>query len=585
MTRRPKAAGAALVLLGAAVAFAFWAEEASPYRLQQARAILIFSVLALSWDVLARTGQLSLAHAAFYGLGGYTSALAVKLLTVPPLAGIALGAVVSVAVAVGLGLLMLRLHGIYFAIGTLAFTETLRIATNQLPFTGGATGLVTVPLFGGRIVPQYLFILAVLTAAVAASWVIQRSRWRYAFTAMRTNEGVARVMGVDVVRFKIAAFGISAFFAGAAGAYYAHAFLFISPLESYSLAVSVGALVAPIFGGLYSTAGPVLGAVLLRAAEEVLRESIQRGYLILYGLILALAILFMPGGLLGVWHQAAARARGPSPAGRAARADGPAAAPGGVAAPQPPTSAARSGGGSLLVVEGLTKRFGGLVAVSDLSFHVEEGEILGIIGPNGAGKTTVFNLISGLLAPDAGRVVFGGADITRARPEDRARLGIGRTFQLMQPFADMTVLDNVVVGELFGHATIKSVERARQDAVSICRLVGLEPLMHRSVAGLGVADLKRLELARALATHPRLLLADEVLAGLTPAEAQAVQTIRRVRQAGVTVLLIDHVMHSVRALCDRVIVMNFGRKLAEGPFQQVASDPRVLDAYLGSDDE
>lgn len=237
---------------------------------------------------------------------------------------------------------------------------------------------------------------------------------------------------------------------------------------------------------------------------------------------------------------------------------------------------------SLLTLIDVTKAFGGLVAIGDLSLEVRQGEILALIGPNGAGKSTTFNVISGLIPPDAGRVLFDGADITTRKPHERARLGIGRTFQLMQPFHDMTVLENVMVGELFGHITPKSTAAARQDAETVCELAGIAHLMRRDVAELGVADLKRLEVARALATHPRLLLLDEVMAGLTPAEAaRAVNMIRRIRTAGVTVLLIDHVMSGVRDLADRVTVLNFGRKIAEGAFGTVARDPAVIEAYLG----
>jgi branched-chain amino acid transport system ATP-binding protein len=239
---------------------------------------------------------------------------------------------------------------------------------------------------------------------------------------------------------------------------------------------------------------------------------------------------------------------------------------------------------SLLVLDALTRAFGGLVAVDGVSLEVRPGEIFALIGPNGAGKSTTFNLISGLLAPDRGRIRFDGVDITAATPPVRTHLGIGRTFQLMQPFHDMTVLENVMVGELFGHATPKSLDAARRDAQTICHLVGIGHLVARDVAGLGVADLKRLEVARALATHPRLLLLDEVMAGLTPTEArQAVGVIRRIRDGGVTVLLIDHVMSSVRDLADRVVVLNFGKKIAEGTFETVTRDVDVIQAYLGAE--
>jgi len=302
--------GALPAALALAAAVPVWVNRAQPYYLQIAINILIFAILALSWDILARTGQLSLAHAAFYGLGAYTSALLTLRTGLPVPAAIVAGGVVAVAAAAGLGLLTLRLRGIYFAIGTLAFSETLRVATNQLRFTGGATGLVAPPLLGGQRVPQYLAILGVLLLVVAVSWLVNRSRLHFAFTAIRTNEDVAAAMGVDVVRYKLLAFVISAFFAGITGAYYTHVFLFISPIEVYNLAVSVGALVAPIFGGLYTTAGPVIGAVALRAVEEALRSSIRRGYLIVYGLILAGVILYMPRGLVGLWAAARARWRG-----------------------------------------------------------------------------------------------------------------------------------------------------------------------------------------------------------------------------------------------------------------------------------
>lgn len=241
---------------------------------------------------------------------------------------------------------------------------------------------------------------------------------------------------------------------------------------------------------------------------------------------------------------------------------------------------------SLLALQSVTKAFGGLVAVNDLSLAVQPGEIVAIIGPNGAGKSTAFNLISGLQAPDHGKVYFDGQDITRVPSSLRAHLGIGRTFQVMQPFHDMTVLENVMVGELFGHTTPKSLTAARRDAEAICAELRLDHVLGRPATALGVADLKRLEIARALATHPRLLLLDEVMAGLTPTEARlAIATIRDVRNRGVTVLLIDHVMSSVRDLADRVIVLNFGRMIAEGSFAAVAAEATVIEAYLGTEED
>ncbi len=312
MTGRVARLAALAALLAAAVALPFWAGRTQPYYLQLALNMLIFAVLALSWDLLARTGQLSLAHAAFFGLGAYTSALLVTLAHLPVAVGMVAGGLVAVAAAAALGVLTLRLRGIYFAIATLAFSETLRVVSKQMRFTGGSSGLIAPPLLGGSLPAQYLVILAILMAAVVTSWTINRSRWYFAFTAIRTNEEVAGAMGVDVVRFKVLAFAISAAFAGLAGAFYVHVFLFINPLEAFSIATSVGALVAPIFGGLYGTAGPLLGAAVLRVGEEILRAKLRSGYLIIYGLILAIVILYMPRGLVGVWTALTA-ARAPRP--------------------------------------------------------------------------------------------------------------------------------------------------------------------------------------------------------------------------------------------------------------------------------
>lgn len=238
---------------------------------------------------------------------------------------------------------------------------------------------------------------------------------------------------------------------------------------------------------------------------------------------------------------------------------------------------------ALLEVEGLARHFRGLAAVDGLSFAVEADQTVAIIGPNGAGKTTTFNVLSGLLAPSAGRVHFDGQDVTRWPAHRRCRAGLGRTFQIVQPFEDLSVLENVLVGALFGGGE-RAGERARAEAERLCDLVGLAPDRRGSIHGLTVADRKRLEIARALATRPRLLLLDEVMEGLTPTEErEAVGLLRRVREQGVTLLLIEHVMSTVRDLSEHVLVMDYGKKLAEGTYEVVSRDPRVIEAYLGSE--
>jgi len=236
---------------------------------------------------------------------------------------------------------------------------------------------------------------------------------------------------------------------------------------------------------------------------------------------------------------------------------------------------------ALLEVSELSKRFGGLHAVEALSFSVGEGEILGLIGPNGAGKSTVFNLINGVFAPSAGRVAFRGEDITGAAPYRVARLGLARTHQIVQPFAGMSVLDNCTVGACFGRENLP-LAKARQAAREAAALVGLEKRLDAPALELTIAGKKRLELARALAARPALLMLDEVLAGLNPTEvAQMVETLRTIRGRGLSILMIEHLMQAIMSLSDRIVVLTSGTKLSEGSPAQVAHDPAVIAAYLG----
>ncbi len=300
-----------VLILGmlAAVFLALAPLAADPYLLHIIILILMSAVMALSWDLLVRTGQLSLAHAGFFGLGAYASALTVNLLGAGWWVSFLSAALVGGMAALGLGIIVLRLHGMYFAIATLAFTEVLRTFILQAQFTGGAVGVTLPAIFGGSRVAAYYLVLVVFILCLLVSVFLQKSRWGLAFQAIRARQAVAEVLGVNTVKTKLAAFVVSSIFPSLMGAFYIHYVTYIIPYEAFSLNISVSALVMSVFGGIYSTAGPIIGAVVLKILEEYLKSAIVYGYTVIYGLILALVILFMPNGLLGVMRRVAGGGR------------------------------------------------------------------------------------------------------------------------------------------------------------------------------------------------------------------------------------------------------------------------------------
>jgi branched-chain amino acid transport system ATP-binding protein len=236
----------------------------------------------------------------------------------------------------------------------------------------------------------------------------------------------------------------------------------------------------------------------------------------------------------------------------------------------------------LLNVENLFKSFAGLMAVKGMSLTVEEGEILGLIGPNGSGKTTLFNLVTGFLKPDGGKIKFKGREITGMKPHRISQAGMARTFQLVKPFAEMTALQNVIAGRTYGSKPVRSVKRAKSEAEDLLEFTGLTSKRSVAAGRLGLVDRKRLEIARALATQPEMLLLDESMSGLNPAETEdAIRMIKKIRDSGITVMLVEHVMKVVMGISDRIVVMNVGEKIAEGKPQEIVGNGAVIAAYLG----
>jgi branched-chain amino acid transport system permease protein len=560
-----------------------------------------FAALATAWNIVGGfAGQLSLGHAVFYGIGSYAAVLLMLKFQISPWIGMLVGAVISTIVSVLISYPCFRLRGPFFALATIAVLEVVRLlAIHQTGLTGGAGGLAP-PLNIGlkwmmfREKWVYLVIaFGFLLLSLAVSWRIVHSRLGYYLVAVREREDAARAVGVNAVRAKLAAVMVSAFLTSLVGSFQAMYLTFIDPSSAFSLELSIQIAMFALIGGLGTVFGPLVGTVLVLPIAELARgwlSDFGNGFHgLVYGIVLVVVVLTIPKGLVGRFGAPFMRwvdrlPGGRAGAGQAADAGRPAPASAPAAASAKTTAPTGSEPEVILQATQLNLYFGGLHATNNVSIELRQGEILGVIGPNGAGKTTVFNQLSGFLRPNSGDIkvrMSNGQWVHPGTPEEFARAGIGRTFQIAQPFADLTVLENIMLGAFLN--TRAPAEAARQ-ARRVAELTDLSPMLDMRARNLTVGGMKRLEMARALATQPRVLLLDEVLAGLNPADvSRAIGIIRRVRDSGVSVLMIEHIMQAVMQLSDRVVVINSGSVLCEGTPTEVVSDPRVIEAYLGKD--
>ncbi|WP_455828520.1 branched-chain amino acid ABC transporter ATP-binding protein/permease [Pseudomonas capeferrum] len=550
--------------------------------------ICSYAALASAWNIVGGfAGQLSLGHAVFYGTGAYVSTLLLLHLGMSPWLGMLVGAVVSTVLAVVISWPCFRLRGPFFALATIAVLEVVRLLViNQHDLTGGAAGLAVPLKLGAEWMlfrarwPYLLIAFGFLAITLLVSWKIKHSRLGYYLIAVREREDAAQAVGVNAVKVKLIAVALSAALTSLIGSFHAMYLTFIEPGAMFSLELSIQIAMFALIGGLGTLSGPLIGTLIVLPLAELARgwlgDAGSGVHGLVYGLVLVAFVLTIPQGLVGRFGQRVSTWVDRLPGGK------PNTLP--PAAARPVSQPSKHTGQAILVAENLHKFFGGLHATNDVSLTLNEGEIVGVIGPNGAGKTTVFNQLSGFIQPSSGQVKVRTADgqwVTPSSPAQFAVAGIGRTFQIVQPFADLSVCENIMLGA-FMH-TRDPVE-ARQIATEVAALTDLGPLLDTRARNLTVGGMKRLEMARALATRPRVLLLDEVMAGLNPTDVgKAIEIIRRVRDTGVSVLMIEHIMQATMTLSDRIVVISTGAVLMDGEPQAVVSNPQVIEAYLGKE--
>jgi ABC-type branched-subunit amino acid transport system ATPase component/ABC-type branched-subunit amino acid transport system permease subunit len=548
----------------------------------------VWAVFGLSWNLLSGyTGLISFGHAAFFGIGAYAVALGQIYFDLSPWVLIPVAALLGGLAGLLIGFPTFRLQGHYFALAMLAYPLAILYVFEWLGFQE-----ITLPIKRDNPIAYMQFsdpriytllALAMMLATILLTLRIESSRVGMALRAIKQNEAAAEAAGINTLAWKLRAIVLSGAIAGAIGGFYAVVLLVVTPQSVFGMLVSAQALTVAMFGGVGTVWGPVIGSVILIPLAETLNAeagSVLPGIQgVIFGLAIICVILVAPEGLFwkfgDFWRKRSAPETAAISGARGLSLT--AAAPAAPARPRPERS--QTADDVVLEVRNLSRAFGGLKAVQDVGFKLRRNEILGIIGPNGAGKTTVFNLLNGFLRPDRGEILIDGRDMSGRKPHQLCEAGIGRTFQIMRPFLRMSISDNVVVG---AYIRSRTDAEARHLATEAIARVGLSDLSGRIAGELTTKELRLMELARALAGQPRILLLDETLAGLGHDEAnEVVAVIQRLASDGMTIAIIEHTMQAMVRLVDSFLVLDHGAVIVEGEPEVVTRDNRVIEAYLG----
>ena len=546
--------------------------------------VALGAIFAYSFYAVLVAGQLSLGQAGFAGIAAFTAVTLVpepeRLGEVPTLLlAIAVGMLVGALAAVVLGLPTMHLRGVFLAIATLGFAEAIRILILNMEWTGGAQGMS---------VPKVLtpgMAWAVLVLVGYWFWRQGRSRYGRALEAIREDELAARAMGIDVGRHRLSAFVTAGAVAGLYGVLWAYFVRLIAP-EDFGFTTAIDGLVTAVVGGSTMFLGPLLGSGFQTTIPELQRAlGVEAGWIrpFVSSLLLLLVILFLPGGLASFIPR---------------RLRMPATIDDDVPDTALSTRTHPAKGELVAEVRALSKEYGGVHAVEAVDLQIRSGEVVGLIGPNGAGKTTLVNMVSGLVRPTSGSATVLGVPVGRTPVHKVAAAGVSRTFQHSKLFPRLSALENVLVGahlvsrptflrRLVWLPSARRDERASLDHAARCLArVGLAGQAATPASALSYGDQRRLEIARALAADPSLLILDEPAAGMNHVEAAELSDlIRSLAADGLTILFIEHNVGMVLDTCDRIVVLNFGEVLASGTPDQIAADPHVIDAYLGTADE